>query len=170
MSFFRVQEEPTKNTVILGADVQSVPVLRHFQPHLISGTQFQNEQEGGLVYLLTIERLPGLELLLVAGHKADSSRSAPDCDVIGEHIRPWSAAVKLPCDGVVMALVIGENLVKFDGNVWGRKRLGQQGTKSRLWNMRGLALGALDPPGALLPSRPSSPFAPQLALWPGRSG
>jgi hypothetical protein len=91
---------------------------------LISCTQFQNEEEGGLIYLLTIERLSGFELLPVAGHEADPSRSTPDSDMIGKYVCPRNTTVKFPSDGAVIPLVIRENLVKLDGNVGGREGLG----------------------------------------------
>lgn len=119
--------------------------------------------------MLTIERLSGFELLPVACHEADASRSTPHGDMIRKNICPGNAAVKFPGDRAIIPLVIGKNLVKFDGNIGGRERLGQKGTESRLWDLSGLAFGTLDTPGAFLPSRPSNTFAPKLTLWPSRS-
>lgn len=73
--------------------------------------------------MLAIERLSGLELLPVAGHQADSSRSTPDSDMIGKDVCPSDTTVKFPSDGAIIPLVIGENLVKLDGDVGGRERL-----------------------------------------------
>jgi len=114
-----VQEEAHESRIVdvVGIDTVVVPLPVHLKPDLVPGTEMQQDRAARLVNVVLLELVVGEDDRLVLLVEADLDVCQVDRQVVGEVVRAGNAAEELAGAGIVVVLLIVEDLAEADGHV-----------------------------------------------------
>lgn len=113
-----VQKEACEGTVIDIICIESIiiPIPIHLEPDLVAHLQMEEHRARGLVYILFLILVIGEENSLVLLEEAHLHILHVHCDMVGEVVDPWDVAVEFSSAGIIVILLVVEDLSKADGN------------------------------------------------------
>lgn len=113
-----VQEEASEGTVIDIICIESVmiPIPIHLEPDLVAHLQVEEHRAGSLVHVLFLVLVVGEENSLVLLEEAHLHILHVHRDVVGEVVEPGDVAVEFPSAGIVVILLVVEDLSKANWN------------------------------------------------------
>lgn len=114
-----VQEEAHESGIIdvVGIDTIVVPLPVHLKPHLVPRAEVQQDRAARLVNVVCLELIVGEDHRLVLLVEADLDIRQVDCQMVGEVVCARDAAEELAGAGIVVALLVVEDLAEADGDV-----------------------------------------------------
>ena len=114
-----VQEEAHESRIIdvVGVDTIVIPLPVHLKPDLVPSVEVQQDRATSLVNVVFLELVIGEDHCLVLLVEADLDVRQVDCQVVGEVVRARDVAEELASAGVVVALLVVEDLAEADGDI-----------------------------------------------------
>lgn len=114
-----IQKEAHESGIIdvVGVDTVVVPLPVHLKPDLIPRAEMQQDGATCLVNVVLLELIVGEDHRLVLLVEADLDICQVDCQMVGEVVCAGDAAEELAGAGIVVALLVVEDLAEADGDV-----------------------------------------------------
>lgn len=114
-----VQEEAHESGIVdvVSIDAIVVPIPVHLKPDLIPAAEVQQDRAACLVNVVVLELVIGEDHRLVLLVEADLDIRQVDRQVVGKVVCAGDAAEELACAGIIVALLIVEDLAEADGDV-----------------------------------------------------